>query len=413
MPETIYDAVKRKLARNKPRLGDLSVLSKEELIEELLIYQAEIEAQNDELYSKHQELTEMSEENRLLFDESPIPYMFLVKGQIKLMNHKAQFTFFPFQHKLKGYFVESLCESGDMSRMLDWMSEKDPARTIELRLRVASGEPRWFLLKLELLGDDGLLLSLTDIDEIKQLQASKTEQERLLLRKAVFESKGETISMLAHQWRQPLGAASSIANSLLVDIELESFDAASFTARLNDLSSVLIDLSKMIQNFHTDFEPETEYRFVTVQALFEKAVGIMASLFESAGIAVEVECDASLQVKVFAGELLQVLLNLLSNACNAIQATRPEQGVIRLKAATHGEGVVIIVEDNGGGVVPGQEMSVFDPYFSTKEDLNGKGLGLYLAKIIVEEHHQGTIRLINDPGTGAAFRLELSDIHRV
>lgn len=401
MKKDIYKEIKDKLSSSKSILGDVSSFSKEELIEELLIYQTELEAQNDELYQNNQEILALSEENKLLFMEAPIPYMLIEKENIKTMNKKAKSIFFPYNKNI--FFLETLCVKDGYEKLHTWMHSEDMFNAIELPLKTVRDGIKWFLLKLELLEPNLLLLSFTDIDEIKKLQNTIVEQDKLLLRKAVFESKGEVLSMLAHQWRQPLASISMYINSMVADFGLGTLNIEEIPQHLYSLEQRISDISKMIDDFQKEFKIDKALEKVDLFELFEKTASIMRTHVND--VSIEIECTECITMKAYHNELLQILINLIDNSIHAFENKEQQDSKIIISAFKNENTVYIEVKDNGIGIDESNIDKIFDPYFSTKNSLNGTGLGLYIVKLLVEEHHKGEVQVVSQQGKGTTFKM--------
>ena len=121
----------------------------------------------------------------------------------------------------------------------------------------------------------------------------------------------------------------------------------------------------------------------------------------------------SLQSIGFPNEFKQVILNLLSNSRDAILQRRktdgqPEVGCITINISVPESGSIIIhVKDNGSGIPAGFGAMIFDPYFTTKDEVDGTGIGLYMSRIIVEDRLEGRLILVEESLGGAVFRIEL------
>jgi signal transduction histidine kinase len=118
------------------------------------------------------------------------------------------------------------------------------------------------------------------------------------------------------------------------------------------------------------------------------------------------QCDEQIELFGIAGEFSQVVLNLLSNAKDAVLDSRQSRPRIVVRAARAGERVHLDIEDNGGGIEPALLNKIFEPYFTTKDEGKGTGIGLYMSKMIVENNMNGSLEVSNT-GEGARFRINL------
>lgn len=116
------------------------------------------------------------------------------------------------------------------------------------------------------------------------------------------------------------------------------------------------------------------------------------------------------QVDLHAGDIGQVIVNLIINAAHALEGadqTGQQQGIIRVSTRTDVESVIFSVQDNGTGITEDVRNKVFDPFFTTKEVGKGSGQGLAISRSIIEEKHGGTIDFTTEPGKGTTFTVHL------
>jgi signal transduction histidine kinase len=118
-------------------------------------------------------------------------------------------------------------------------------------------------------------------------------------------------------------------------------------------------------------------------------------------------------VSGYHNEFEHVILNLINNARDAIQEKRergpqagPEQGMLTFEFTHEGGKIILEIGDNGGGIPDGILGRIFEPYFTTKDPAKGTGLGLYMSKVIIEDHMQGKLTARNSE-QGAVIRIEL------
>jgi signal transduction histidine kinase len=231
----------------------------------------------------------------------------------------------------------------------------------------------------------------------EQIQVKNKE----LLLNARLAQMGELISMIAHQWRQPLGAIASTAINIRVQLEMERFDLSVeeeraafnlyFSKRLDDIEEYVESLTTTIDDFRNFYRPDKKMVIATFEDVTKKALKIIRNSIEMDNIKIiEEYCDET-QHELFDNELTQVILNLLKNAQDNFREKATVNPLIHIRAKNN----LLTVCDNGGGISDDIIEKIFDPYFSTKDEKNGTGLGLHMSKVIVDEHHQGTLRARN------------------
>ena len=244
------------------------------------------------------------------------------------------------------------------------------------------------------------------------------QQEKAMIEQSRLAQMGEMISMIAHQWRQPLGAIASTTVNLQMKLELEAFDFSTedgieeakeyFKQRFVNIEEYVQSLTTTIDDFRNFYKPNKEMVVTTLESVIDKALKIITSSLEDQGIKLICNYDAKDTIKLYDNEIMQVILNILKNAQDNFtekEIKNPEIIII-----TNDKSITIC--DNGGGI-PGDIIEkIFDPYFSTKDEKNGTGLGLYMSKTIIENHHNGKLSVVNKNDTkgrsiGACFTIEI------
>lgn len=241
--------------------------------------------------------------------------------------------------------------------------------------------------------------------KIKEGVIEKIETQKMMIYQSRLAQMGEMISMIAHQWRQPLGSISTLTASIRVKHALKKFDLNSDAGRaeqeafLNEtvqkIEHYLQFLTTTIDDFRNFFKPEQQGKETSLPLIVEKAMGIISKSLEEHHIALHVTILSSSTFITYETQVMQVLINILKNANDAIMERKIEQGAIWLHAYEEERFFVIEIEDNAGGIDASIMGKIFDPYFSTKSEKNGTGLGLYMAKTIIEEHCHGSLSATN------------------
>ena len=217
------------------------------------------------------------------------------------------------------------------------------------------------------------------------------KQGALLIQQSRLAQMGEMISMIAHQWRQPLASISAISGTLSLDTMMDNYEKKFFTQRLDSISELSQHLSSTIDDFRNFYCPTKEKRKTTMDDIVIHALKIIeASLYNSE---IELVCkyDSQGLIEMYDNEIMQVILNILKNAQDNFLERKTVSPKIRI--STYKDSIEIC--DNGGGIRDTLKAKIFDPYFSTKKEKDGTGLGLYMSKIIIEEHHNGILKVEN------------------
>ncbi len=240
------------------------------------------------------------------------------------------------------------------------------------------------------------------------------KQKQVLSQQSRQAQMGEMISMIAHQWRQPLAAIASTAIDMKLSIRMDSYDLEDKASRnaflqyyytsLDEIELFVKNLTTTVDDFRTFNKPDKEVSEVHIHKAAEKAVQIIAHILESKGIVLQTDFKSSNRVDIYLNEMMQVVLNIIKNAQDNFEERSIENPVIRITSKDMDSGACLEICDNGGGIPENIISRVFEAYYSTKNEKNGTGLGLYMSKMIVDEHHKGFINVENRQG-GACFTI--------
>ena len=246
-----------------------------------------------------------------------------------------------------------------------------------------------------------LRLNETLEQRVAQEVEKNLKHERLLIQQSRLAAMGEMIGNIAHQWRQPLNALGLLLYNIKDAYQFNTLDAAYLDHAVADGRRMVQKMSTTISDFANFFRPDKKIIEFSALEQIREAVALVESSFQHSNISIHIVASQDIKLMGFPNEYSQVLLNLLSNAKEAILAhnhTLPGRVDIVL-AEQNGQGCVL-VRDNGGGIPADILDRIFDPYFSTKG--KGSGIGLYMSKMIVERNMMGGITAKNIEG-GAEF----------
>ena len=265
-----------------------------------------------------------------------------------------------------------------------------------------------------------------ELIEINQTLERRVEEEVLknrekdqhILQQSRLAQMGEMISMIAHQWRQPLGSISAVAASIKLKTSLNRFDYTTpegiETSKLflgeamSKIESYVQFLTHTIDDFRNFFKPNKQKESVTLAQLVNRTLEIIGKALEINGITINVETRSNHELFTYANEVTQVILNILKNAEDVIKEREIKRAQILITIENEGSWQIISIEDNAGGIPESVLPHIFEPYFSTKSEKNGTGLGLYMSKTIIEEHCGGEILAFNT-SMGAKFTIKLQE----
>lgn len=255
-------------------------------------------------------------------------------------------------------------------------------------------------------GKDVVFALAMDISERKQHQIQLEEQNKFIISQSRFAAMGEMIGMIAHQWRQPITVIGMDANNMIMDIELGEFNENSAKEYCNGIVDQVQHLSKTIDDFRNYFKPDKERHKVTIPDILEQTYSIIKNSLVNNNIELKKSYKSESKVDIYPRELMQVFVNIIHNAKDSLLLNHIDNALIEIKVYENKSYVTIDIYDNGGGIDEKVLPKIFDPYFSTKDEKNGTGLGLYMCKMIIENHLHGTIEAFN-ADNGACIRVML------
>jgi len=238
------------------------------------------------------------------------------------------------------------------------------------------------------------------------LKEELKDKEEMMIAQSRHAAMGEMISMIAHQWRQPISVISMAANNTLVDLELDMLDNDELKDNTESILEQTKYLSQTIDDFRDFFKPNKEKELTTPKLIVDETLKIMGKSLENNGIVLNIEVQDNDKIKVHSRELLQVFINIIKNAKEVLVSNNIENKNIHVTIYRINKTIRTLISDNAGGVPEEIIPKIFDPYFSTKDEKSGTGLGLYMCKTIVEKHFSGEIGVYNCDD-GACFYVDL------
>ncbi|MGA1153628.1 MAG: sensor histidine kinase, partial [bacterium] len=179
-----------------------------------------------------------------------------------------------------------------------------------------------------------------------------------------------------------------------------------FTDEIDKLQHQIRFLSRTIEDFRNFFRPNDKLESVQLGDIVTLTVKMFEPILQKSAIEVQTELIAVPSIRVHQSELQQVIMNLLKNAMDALVEKQPKLRQIKIRVGQNENRQILEVQDNAGGIDEEIIDRIFDPYFTTKGKLNGTGLGLYMSKLIIEEHLRGKL-FVQNQDSGANFRIEL------
>lgn len=268
--------------------------------------------------------------------------------------------------------------------------------------------------------DHQIIISLTDVTEMDNyrhaLQSKfnlaaeeiKNQQERLIAQSR-SAALGEMFDNIAHQWRQPIGAINNAIINAEFALELGGMNTEEILDTFEKINTYTAFLSGTIDDFRNFSNPDKEKIWFSPHEIIRQTITIIQGSFEANTISLTyTPNDEEQLLKIYgpSGEFSQVILNILSNARDALKEHVVQNAHVIISLTHQNEFISLQIADNAGGIPQTVLPKIFDPYFSTKSKAQGTGIGLYMSKTIIEKHFEGKLEAKNE-GEGAVFTITI------
>lgn len=219
---------------------------------------------------------------------------------------------------------------------------------------------------------------------IKKEIEKTIEKEKLLVQQSKMATMGEMIGNISHQWRQPLSTISTAATGSKIQKEFGTLSDEEFNKAMDTINDSAQYLSETIEDFRNFFQPNKDKKSFNINKLFEKTLKLLASQFKNYNIKIIINIP-DYEYTGYENELLQVIINILKNARDElIKKEYDYKKLIFIDVKDENSKLIIKIKDNAGGIDIAIIDKIFQPYFTTKNDENGTGIGLYMSKQIIE-----------------------------
>ncbi len=239
----------------------------------------------------------------------------------------------------------------------------------------------------------------------KEVQAH-SQKQKILIQQSKMAEMGDMLSMIAHQWRQPLNQMSYVLMNIESSYEYKELTKEYLNIKIKEGNELLEFMSVTIDDFKNYFRPDKEKEFVLVSDVILTSVGLIQNSLDMSDIKLELISYGKTSTYIYKNEFIQVILNLIKNAQDVLVQNDIKNPKITIVSTCQDDKQEVSVCDNGGGVQDSIKDKIFEPYFSTKDKKSGTGLGLYMSKMIIEEHLKGKLSVSNSE-YGACFKIEL------
>ncbi len=234
----------------------------------------------------------------------------------------------------------------------------------------------------------------------KRIQEEVIESEKksaIIYHQSKLAFVGEMIGNIAHQWRQPLSAISTIASGLNLYIEMGNFNKKNAKNSLDNIVKTTKHLSQTIDDFRNFYKKDKSKNFFNLKQNIEQSLSIVEASLLSEYIEVIKDFDDSLEIYGYENEMKQAFLNIIQNSNDALVSniSKDQKRYIFISSKKIDGKVIVQIKDNALGIAENILPKIFEQNFTTKENQGGTGIGLYMTNKIIENNMNGTIEVSN------------------
>jgi PAS domain S-box-containing protein len=433
-------AKKNRGSRDKSRPESSGQEESRQLVHKLLLYQIEMEMQNVELRRAYAEQAVSRERLADLYNFAPVGYVTVGESGVIL---EANLTATTLLGAAQDTLIERpltrfiLPEDQDVFNLLcRALFTTGKPQGCEVRLLQSDSPPFWARLEAiaSRIGESrqpaGFVV-ISDISAGKQAEEALREsrcqlemlneslerrvtdsvedllnKDRMLLMQNRQAAMGEMINNIAHQWRQPLNNVSLIVQNLQFDCAAGTLTPDAMAETVKTAMEIIFYMSHTIDDFRNFFRLDKEKSNFLISTSIGVSLDFMKPSLAGHGITIQLEEAGDVVAHGYPNEYAQVLLNIFNNAKDVLLEREISSLRISIRVSHENDRSVVRVRDNGGGIDPGIVPKIFDPYFTTKGQTQGTGIGLYMSKMIIEQNMGGTLTAYNVDG-GAEFKIEV------
>jgi len=315
-------------------------------------------------------------------------------------NQKIKYFDFIFEDDIEGFVTE----------LKKALKNNEKSFTHVYRVKDKNNTLRWVFNRTIFLKDDfgnithlyGYINDITQMklteqelkDKIEQEVSKNTEKDRLLVHQSKLAAMGEMLGSIAHQWRQPLNNINLL--TYLIRDNFDKFTKEQLDETTEDINRQINYMSQTIDDFRNFYQPNKDKLTFNIKESIDSCVKIISTQLEKTDIVLNIKGD-DIEITSFKNEFQQVILNILNNAIDAAILKKQKEKFNPFVdiAITKKENLRIEILNNCGKATAEVLDRMFEPYFTTKFENQGTGIGLYMAKTIIEKNMMGTIEAEN------------------
>lgn len=237
------------------------------------------------------------------------------------------------------------------------------------------------------------IASFLDNTKQKEMEQQLQINQQLLLQQSKLAAMGEMLENIAHQWKQPLSTITTLTSGILLNKEYNILDDNFLKEGLNNITNSAKYMSKTIDDFRDFYSNKVEKKEFDIEDSIEKALVLLSTKLVKKDIVIIKNLD-NLKILGYKNELIQVYMNILSNAIDSLDDLEDEIKIIQISSKIENNKLILEFLDNAGGINEEIIDKIFDSHFTTKSEKQGSGIGLYMSKIIIDKSH-GELKVSN------------------
>ena len=358
-----------------------------------------------EVYTATKKLKEL---NNLHEDTQRLAKIATIKKDIKTAKYWVSKEFFSiFEIDINSYVTTSLIMSRihieDKKRLTHFFKQNEKYQgsnvnqdSLTIKIDTPSQGIKYIDIYLSYLFDENnkpieRKATIQDVTDRTLSKLEKDKQDAILVQQSKLASMGEMIGAIAHQWRQPLNELSIRIQKLKYNYAKEQIDEAFIKEFINKNKNTIDFMSKTIDDFRNFFRIDKQKVEFSVPDVIDEVLNIMNAQLRNHHILVVIDYD-DCKYSGYKTEFQQVLINIITNSKDALVQNNIQNPNIQIDIKEN----IIKIKDNGGGIPQNVIARVFEPYFTTKPQGEGTGIGLYMAKMIIEDNMGGKIKIENE-----------------
>ncbi|WP_121627391.1 cache domain-containing protein [Poseidonibacter antarcticus] len=265
------------------------------------------------------------------------------------------------------------------------------------RIHRPNNKIRWISSKATLNEEKGYIKGVAqDITELKELELEKKQKDDMLYQQSKMAAMGEMLGNIAHQWRQPLSTISTASTGAKLQKEMNILSDEQLYKSLTIINDSAQYLSQTIDDFRGFFNPKYNIKKeFDINKAINKTIKLLNSQFNAKNIEL-IKNVQNHKLKSIENEIIQVLINLLNNARDALLSKEKQRRLIFINTYRKDDNIYLEILDNAGGIEKNIINRIFEPYFTTKQNSQGTGIGLYMSQDIIINHLKGSLVVSNE-----------------